>query len=186
MHVDAFGKKLVGVGDTIYSMHPHSTALDAFREHLRLTLGDGWWQQEATQHPLAQHAIARWQAHVDGLMRDADRDELGRCLVPSDAIMSAYMTPAYDLWIVRDNIRLQARITDRLRCRGSPGPFDMLVVTSIPNLLGTPGEPARPWTFACWHPDETRIPSELRDAITTALRQYGRIPEFEAHTTNVV
>jgi hypothetical protein len=99
-------------------MHPHSTALDAFREHLRLTLGDEWWQQAATKHPLAQHAIARWQAHVDDLMREADRDELGRCLVPSDAIMSAYLTLAYDLWIVRDNVRLQARIIDRLRSRG--------------------------------------------------------------------
>lgn len=306
MYVDAFGKKLVGVGDTIYSMHPYSTALDAFREHLWLTLGDDWWQQEAKKHPLAQHAIAHWQAHVDDLMRDADRDELGRCLVPPDAIMSAYMTLAYDLWIVKDNVRLQARIIDRLRCRGdfvgvryellvaatfvranfavepedetdnrtshpefvathretgfvvaveakardrrlsdrtpdkvgmtdrldnaakkapkdnpyvvfveiampredadrpswtdeisadvqhivrkyggSPGPFDMLVVTSIPNLLGTPGEPVRPWTFARWHPDETRIPIEAQDALLTALRQYGRIPEFEPTIMNV-
>lgn len=307
MHVDAFGKKLVGVGDTIYSMHPHSTALDAFREHLRLMLGEDWWQREAKKHLLAQHPIARWQAHVNDLTRDADHDELGRCLVASDAIMSAYMTLAYDLWIVRDNVRLQARIIDRLRSRsdfagvryellvaatfvranfavepedetnnrtshpefvathretgfvvaveakardrrltdrapdkvgmtdrfddaaktapkdkpyavfaeiamphedadrprwtdeisadvqhiiekygGPPGPFDLLVVTSIPNLLGTPAEPVRPWTFARWQPDETRIPSEVRDAITTALRQYGRIPDFEPTVANVV
>ena len=69
---------------------------------------------------------------------------------------------------------------------GSPGPFDMLVVTSIPNLLGTPGEPVRPSTFARWHPDGTRIPSEAQDALMTALRQYGRIPEFEPTTASLV
>ena len=69
---------------------------------------------------------------------------------------------------------------------GSPGPFDMLVVTSIPNLLGIAGEPDRPWTFARCHPDETRIPSDVRDALITALRQYGRIPEFEPTTATVV
>lgn len=307
MHVDAFGKKLVGVSNTIYSMHPHATALDAFREHLRLTLGDDWWQQETQRHPLAQHAIARWQAHVDDLMRHADRDDMGRCLVTPDAIMNAYMTLAYDLWIVKDNVRLQTQIIDRLRRRsdfagvryellvaatfvranfavepddetdnrtshpefvathrdsefvvaveakardrrlsdrnpvrvgitdrlddaakkapkdkpyvvfaeiamphedadrpswtdeisadvqhivkkygGWPGPFDMLVVTSIPNLLATPGEPDQPWTFARWHPDETRIPTDAREALMTALRQYGRIPEFESTIANVV
>jgi hypothetical protein len=50
-------------------------------------------------------------------MRDADRDELGRCLVTSAEIMSAYMTLAYDLWIVKDNVRLHARVIDRLQRR---------------------------------------------------------------------
>lgn len=307
MHVHSFGKKLVGIGNTIYSMHPHATALDAFREHLRLTLGDEWWQRETTKHPLAQHRVARWQAHVDELMRDADKDDMGRCLVMPDAIMTAYMTLAYDLWIVRDNVRLQALVIDRLRRRndfagvryellvaatfvranfaiepedetdnrtshpefvathretgfvvaveakardrrlsdrsparvgitdrlddaarkapkdkpyvvfaevamphddanrpswtdevsadvqhivkkygGWPGPFDMLIVTSIPNLLGTPGEPDRPWTFARWHPDETRIPTGAREALVTSLRQYGRIPEFESPIANAM
>jgi hypothetical protein len=115
--VDAFGMKLVAVGDTIYSMHPHATARDAFREHLRFVLGADWWEEQAKKHPMARHPIARWHAHVEELINNAERDDLGRSLVDADGIFTAYMTLAYDLWIVRDNIRFEASIVDRLRRR---------------------------------------------------------------------
>jgi hypothetical protein len=63
---------------------------------------------------------------------------------------------------------------------GLPGPFDLLVVTSVPDQhFGIAGEPSQPWTFAEWHPPQTRIPNNMREALRTALRQFGHVPDFE-------
>jgi hypothetical protein len=50
-------------------------------------------------------------------MRNETPDERGRYLIPRDGVMSAYMTLAYDLYIVRQNISFQKRIVERLRQR---------------------------------------------------------------------
>jgi hypothetical protein len=44
-------------------------------------------------------------------------DEHGRYAIPRDGIVMAYLTLAYDLYVVRQNIRFQEVILDRLRRR---------------------------------------------------------------------
>ena len=62
---------------------------------------------------------------------------------------------------------------------GMPGPFDWVFFTSIPHQFGLTGEPDPPRHYIDWVPRTTRVPTEIRAAIVTAVQQYGRIPEFE-------
>jgi len=120
MHVDAWGKKLVAVGGRIYfNDNPKMAFYEFLQSHLRSTLGAQWWKAEAAKPNIARHRLAQWQAHAEELMRSEQPDERGRFLIPRDGIITALMTLAYDLYVVRDNTEFQERIVERLRLRDS-------------------------------------------------------------------
>lgn len=116
MHVDAWGKRLVGVGSRIYfNKDPEISFSDFLQTYLRGTLGPEWWKAEAAKPVIARHPIAKWQTHAEELMRGETRDERGRYSIPNDGLISSFMSLAYDLYIVRDNVKFQEAIVDRLK-----------------------------------------------------------------------
>lgn len=117
IHADAWGKKLVTVGNRIYfNDDPTISFSDFLQVHLRDTLGVDWWKEETAKPLIARHPIAQWQAHAEGL-RQAEPDEQGRFLITRDGVVSAFMALAYDLYVVRDNVEFQERVVNRLRLR---------------------------------------------------------------------
>jgi SEC-C motif-containing protein len=117
IHTEAFGKRLVGAGNAIYSVDPKASFEDFLRDYLRETLGPDWWKGEMAKPVLGRHQIAQWQAHAEELMRGEAPDERGRYSIPRDGVMTAYLTLAYDLHTIRQNIAFQERIVERLRQR---------------------------------------------------------------------
>ena len=117
MHVEAWGKRLIGVGSQIWSVDPKASFEDFLRGYLRETLGFDWWKAEMAKPVIARHPIAQWQAHAEELMRDQAPDERSRYGIPRDGLLTAYMTLAYDLHTIRQNIDFQARSVERLRQR---------------------------------------------------------------------
>ena len=118
MHVDAWGKKLVVVGSRIYfNDDPRTSFSDFLQSYLRGSLGTEWWREEGSKPVIARHPIAQWQTHAEELMKSETRDERGRYSIPVDGIVSAFMSVAYDLYVVRDNVRFQEVILERLKRR---------------------------------------------------------------------
>lgn len=117
MHTEAWGKRLVGVENRLYTLDPKASFSDFLRDYLRETLGGDWWKEEMAKPLAGRHQIAQWQAHAEQLMRGETPDERGRYLIAKDGLVTAYLTLAYDLFIVKDNIRFQANMIDRLRRR---------------------------------------------------------------------
>ena len=118
MHVEAWGKKLVSVGNRIYfNDEPQTSFSDFLQNHLRDILGTEWWKGEASKPVIARHPIAQWQAHAEDLVKGETPDERGRYSIPVDGVISAFMNLAYDLYIVRDNVNFQEVIVERLKRR---------------------------------------------------------------------
>lgn len=118
IHTDAWGKKLVVVGSRIYFNDDAKLSFSDFlQKHLRETLGAEWWKGEVSKPLIARHPIAQWQAHAEELMKAEKPDERGRYSIPVDGVLSAFMSVAYDLYIVRDNARFQEVIVERLKRR---------------------------------------------------------------------
>ena len=118
IHLEAWGKKLVAVGSRIYFHDDLNISFSDFlQQYLRGTLGADWWKEEASKPVIARHPIAQWQTHAEELARGQARDERGRCSIRVDGIVSAFMTLAYDLYVVRNNVRFQEDIIERLRRR---------------------------------------------------------------------
>jgi hypothetical protein len=70
--------------------------------------GAGSHKPRAGSKPvIARHPIAQWQARAEEMGGETP-DERRRYLIPRDGLITAYMTMAYDLYIVRNNIRSQS------------------------------------------------------------------------------
>jgi hypothetical protein len=120
IHADAWGKKLVVVGSRIYFNHDPATSFpDFLQAYLRDSFGAEWWREEASKPVIARHPVAQWQHHAEELMKGETPDERGRYSIPVDGAISAFMSVAYDLYIVRDNVRFQESIVERLKRRDS-------------------------------------------------------------------
>lgn len=118
IHANAWGKKLVGVGSRIYFNDDALISFSDFLQvHLRDTLGAEWWKAEGLKPVIARHPIAQWQTHAEELMRGEKRDERGRYAIPYDGMLAAFMSLAYDLYIVKDNVKFQEVIVERLKRR---------------------------------------------------------------------
>jgi hypothetical protein len=115
MDVIAWGKRLVGVGNRIYSVDAKAGFKDFLREYLRDTFGDEWWKEQLSKPVVGRHRVAQWQSHAEELMKGEMPDEMGRYSVPNDGQLIAYITLAHDLFIVRQNVRFQKEIVERLR-----------------------------------------------------------------------
>jgi hypothetical protein len=133
IHTEAWGQRLVGVGNQIISIDPKATFEDFLRGYLHNSLGKDWWNEELARPLLGRHRVAQWEAHARELMHGETPDERGRYSILRDGIMNAYITLAYDLYVVRQNIRFQERIIERLRQRdGFVGfRYELLVAAAI-------------------------------------------------------
>jgi hypothetical protein len=114
VQTEAWGKRLVAVGNQIWTMDPRATFGDFLREHLRTTMGSAWWKEECTKPFIARHPVAQWQQHLDEQLQGTVEDN-GRVGVVSDGLVSALLNLAYDLYIVKDNIGFHSRAVERLR-----------------------------------------------------------------------
>lgn len=117
IHTESWGKKLVAVGNRIYFNEDAKMSFwDFLQTYLRGSLGAEWWKEQASKPLLARHPIAQWQAHGEDLARGEQRTERGYS-IPYDGLIAAFMTLAYDLYIVRDNVKFQEVIIERLKGR---------------------------------------------------------------------
>jgi len=101
----------------LYSIDPSDSFWAFLRDHLHDSFGAEWWQEEMTKHPAGRHPFAQWEAHAQELMRDKVPDERGRYFLARDGLISAYLTLAYDLYVVKHNIRFKEQVLERLRHR---------------------------------------------------------------------
>jgi SEC-C motif len=67
IHTEAWGKRLIGVGNQIYLSDLKASFEDVLRDYLRDTLGPDWWKEEMAKPLMGRHQIAQWQAHAEEL-----------------------------------------------------------------------------------------------------------------------
>lgn len=177
MHVEAQGKRLVGVGNRIYSVDPRVGFQDFLRNYLRDTLGDAWWKTELSKPVIARHRVAQWQAHAEELMTSETPDELGRYSVPNDGQLIAYMTLAHDLFIVRQNTRFQDDIIERLRRHdGLAGVRYELLVAATFVRAGFTVEPEDESDGSTRHPEFVATHRETGFVVAVEAKARNRTP----------
>jgi hypothetical protein len=117
VHATAWGKKLVVVGNRIYFNNDAKLSFSDFLQvFLREALGENWWREEISKPVIARHPIAQWQGHAEDLANGTTRSERGYS-IPYDGTVASFMILAYDLYVVRDNVRFQEVIIERLKRR---------------------------------------------------------------------
>jgi hypothetical protein len=174
-HVNAFGKRLVGIANGIYQVDERSSFFDVLRGHVQEVLGPEWWEAERGKPAIALHPIARWEAHALSLIENGERKEDGRVIVTLDGLFIAYMCLAYDLFVVRNNTTFFKGIVERLRLRDSfAGVAYELLVAAIFARAGFELFPEDEKTSPPKPPEFTAVDRETKFAVAVEAKSRNR------------
>lgn len=119
VHADFDGYKFVAVGGTLHLSKQWKNFTDFLLYFVKKTLveafGPDWYPSERAKPVEKRHTIVRWFEAFCALGADSSRNEAGLLEAEPDGPTQAYLSLAYDLYVVGDNAKLQAELLRRLR-----------------------------------------------------------------------
>lgn len=112
---DFKGYKWVAVGDAVYRSSKWKTFHDFLFDYLRSAVGGEWGNAELRKVPSERHPVVQWYISVCHFQRQHIKKEgeiySGICT----GTVAAYLSLAYDLYILRHHALLQNRLVERLK-----------------------------------------------------------------------
>lgn len=127
------GRRVVAVGSTIYHSPTWKVMPDFLSHMLKQLIGTDWGNAELKKSPDQQHTLiqwyrlyAAWQASGPDLPEGAIRS------MPATGAVWCYLGLAYNLYLIKHNVELQARMLQRLRDpRNFQGVYYELIVANL-------------------------------------------------------
>lgn len=111
------GYRFIAVGSRLYYGKTWRTFVDFLFFYARDVMGREWWETEAAKPATEQHPILAWYRHIVELSKTLPEEPDGLIGATPDGLMSAYLLLSYDLYVLRDNGKLQEAVVQRLRNR---------------------------------------------------------------------
>jgi hypothetical protein len=83
-------------------------------------------------------------------------------------------------------VEVEGELRTLVQQTGEVSPFDLVVITNFPKQLALYGSPSTGRHVYVWSGTSTFIPAPIQEAIITAVRQCGNVPnEFETESAAV-
>lgn len=115
IHTDFQDYKFVAVGGTLHWSNKWKTFIDFLQDYIKKALGAKWGNAELLKEPADRHIVIQWyQQYCEFQKAHRANDEGIKEGVP-DGPSLAYLTLAYDLYVLADHASLQERLVARLR-----------------------------------------------------------------------
>lgn len=120
-HVKSFitgeitGQRIVVVGRDILVCDKSATVTDVLFDYPKHVFGADWWRSEAEKSIDRQHQVVRWWFHVVDQAKSHQPGPSGVCAMEPDGVTCAYLLLAYDLYVLRHHLKLQASAIQRLK-----------------------------------------------------------------------
>ena len=115
IHSEWKGRKFVVVGSTLLWSDRWRTFPDFLSDYIRQVLGSDWGNTEIKKPLPDRHVIMQWYDALCRFQRSQTPGPNGTYDGVPDGRSMAYVTLAYDLYVLRDHHRLQDRSVRRLK-----------------------------------------------------------------------
>jgi hypothetical protein len=114
---DFHGYKFVAVGSTLFYMPSDKCRFltDILLAYVPTLFGREWFEQEIAKPPEERHPLMQWRVKGMNYMNSQPRLPDGSYGATPTGPLLAYITFAYDLYIVAHNGRLDSRLVERLK-----------------------------------------------------------------------
>jgi len=114
---DFHGYKMVAVGGKLLYKAADKCKFftDILIDYVPMLFGRDWFEQEIAKQPGARHPVMQWRVKGMNFMNSQAPQPDGTYSAQPTGPLFAYMTFAYDLYVVEHNARLDARLLERLK-----------------------------------------------------------------------
>jgi hypothetical protein len=111
------GFRFIAIYGQLYYAREHQARYftDILLRMLQWVFGREWWDAQLAKPRGQRHAAFEWRAKAMIYMNKQPKSEDGIYVAKMTGPMLAYYTFAYDLFVVKDNGRLDARLLERLK-----------------------------------------------------------------------
>lgn len=107
--------RFVAVGSTLHYSPTWSTFVDFVIDYLKHSFGSGWGQAELAKPTEQRHEVMRWYEHFCRHQAEGVAHPNGLSSIPKDGTVAALLNLAYDLYVLKDQGKLQKQVLQRLR-----------------------------------------------------------------------
>jgi len=115
IHNNYNGSKYVAVWNRIYFSKKWKTFIDFLMDYIKDILGRDWGDAELKKPSEERHEILKWYEGVCNFQLEQTKGRDGIYSVVSNGIFSAYLSLAYDLYILEHHKAIQEDIIRRLK-----------------------------------------------------------------------
>ncbi len=117
IHSDFKGYKLVAVGSQLHwaKEDKWKTFHDFLLDYIKTTLGSDWGNGELKKPLEERHQILKWYDAMCRFQQSQTKGEDGIYVAVPNGAFAAYLSIAYDLYILRHHTALQKSIIERLK-----------------------------------------------------------------------
>ncbi len=114
---DFKGKKLVVSGSRVHYANVDQWRFipDFLMNYLPVTLGKEWGDAELKKPFQEQHPIVQWRTKTLEYMGKQKKEENGSYSAVASGFMAAFLSLAWDIYVVQDNGRLDSSLLERLK-----------------------------------------------------------------------
>ena len=119
IHLEYQEKKTVAVGNTVYFGN-WKTFVDFLHDYIKMKFGKDWWQSEAAKPDSSCSLVMIWARGTYKHQQSHSAGDGEIYSILSNGPMHAYLTLAYDLFVLEDNQKLQESLIQRLRLPNRP------------------------------------------------------------------
>jgi hypothetical protein len=117
IHADFQDHKFVAVGGTLHWSRKWKTFIDFLQDYIKKVMTANWGDAELAKVPDEQHIVIRWYQQYCEFQKKPVANEEGIKEGVPDGPSLAYLTLAYDLYVLADHALLQEKLVARLRHR---------------------------------------------------------------------
>lgn len=117
MAIDAWGKKIIGVGNKLYWKPSDRCKYvpDFLRDYVPTLFGSEWHEEQSAKPPDEWHPLLQWRVKALSYMSKQPQMPDGSNAGLPSGFVAAYFTFGWDLFTVEQNSRLDARLLERLK-----------------------------------------------------------------------
>lgn len=109
------GQRWVAVGGTLFYSDKWKFFPDFLRDYVPSVFGEPWWEEQLAKRDDERHPLFQWRTDAVRYMNEQPAVEDGVCRAKPNGALGAYMTFAYDLYVVGDNGGLDEELLRRLK-----------------------------------------------------------------------
>ena len=115
IYVEAKGKRFVAIGDKLYFSDKWRTFPDFLYDYLIYVFGEDWFNSEKLKPEKDQHPVMQWRYSIYEFQKSQKLNTDGLYKAIPSGPYKAYLTLAYDLYLLKHHMILQESIVKRLK-----------------------------------------------------------------------
>lgn len=109
------GKRFVAIGDKILYSDKWNTPIDFLMDYLLFVFGKEWFETEKAKEKSDQHPVMQWRYSISQFQEQQETNKDGLYYSIPSGPFKAFITLAYDLYLLKHHMRLQDSIVQRLK-----------------------------------------------------------------------